>query len=104
MGNMQSSLSIYIYIYISPFLSTDSSKYWAEAASDSPTTEPRHYGHYSHPSFEVEQTAYGLLANLYDGRPIGEVIPILSWLTKQQNSQGGFRSTQVRQRRVGDRW
>ena len=41
-------------------------------------------------------TAYVLLSMLADGSDvIGEVQPIVQWLTKQRNPYGGFSSTQV---------
>lgn len=53
------------------------------------------------PSAEVEMTAYVLLAYLTaQPAPIQEeliaAMLIVKWLTKQQNSHGGFSSTQVR--------
>ena len=65
-----------------------------EITNTSSHEAPR-YCYYCHPSAEVEQTAYGILANLYANKPIVEIKPMLVWLTKQQNDQGGFRSTQV---------
>lgn len=52
------------------------------------------------PSAEVEMTSYVLLAHLVaDPAPTSEELTsashIVKWITKQQNSQGGFSSTQV---------
>lgn len=48
-------------------------------------------------SAEVEMTSYALLAftvrNQY--KAVGFVRPIVMWLTRQRNAQGGFSSTQV---------
>lgn len=73
---------------------TGNGKYWADSTGQS--TQQDSYCHYCHPSTEVEMTAYGLLANIYDGASFSEVLPFLSWLTRQQNKNGGFRSTQVK--------
>ncbi|XP_052796597.1 alpha-2-macroglobulin-like protein 1 isoform X1 [Mya arenaria] len=47
-------------------------------------------------SAEVEITAYALLAILSQDKnaAVGEIIPIVRWLTSQRNSYGGFASTQ----------
>lgn len=52
-------------------------------------------------SAEVEMTAYVLLAYLTiqptpDEEDLTTAMLIIRWLTKQQNSNGGFSSTQVR--------
>lgn len=52
------------------------------------------------PSAEVEMTSYVLLAHLTaQGTPTPEemtsAMRIVNWITKQQNSYGGFSSTQV---------
>ena len=48
-------------------------------------------------SADIEQTAYVLLAKLTMGgaKVIGDVIPIVQWLSKSRNSRGGWSSTQV---------
>ena len=56
-------------------------------------TEPYGYHHPSGPS-DVEISAYCLLA-LHTVKKVDEGREILLWLQKQQNSNGGFSSTQV---------
>lgn len=53
------------------------------------------------PSAEVEMTAYVLLAHLtaqpaLTSEDLTPATSIVKWISKQQNSQGGFSSTQVR--------
>lgn len=48
-------------------------------------------------SAEVEMTSYALLALTIGSQSIaaGFIVPIVMWLTRQRNAQGGFSSTQV---------
>lgn len=45
-------------------------------------------------SVNIEMTSYALLSYI-KRRMYEDAIPVLSWLITQQNSQGGFASTQV---------
>ncbi len=45
-------------------------------------------------SINVEMTSYALLCYI-ERRMYEDAVPILNWLITQQNSQGGFASTQV---------
>ena len=49
-------------------------------------------------SVDVEMTAYALLTYLQRGL-VTEALPVMRWMVAQRNSNGGFASTQVRQRR-----
>lgn len=48
-------------------------------------------------SAEVEMTSYALLALTVGNQSMaaGYIAPIVLWLTRQRNAQGGFSSTQV---------
>lgn len=48
-------------------------------------------------SAEVEMTSYALLAFTVgnQSKVVDYIEPIVMWLTRQRNAQGGFRSTQV---------
>lgn len=51
--------------------------------------------YYSLPrSIDVEMTSYSLLTYL-ERNLIADSIPIMKWLVKQRNAEGGFASTQV---------
>ncbi|VDM04192.1 unnamed protein product [Schistocephalus solidus] len=47
----------------------------------------------AYPASEVETTAYAYLA-LAESQPITQLLPVIRWLSAQQNEQGGFYSTQ----------
>lgn len=49
-------------------------------------------------SANIEMTAYALMAIIGDGtdsKAIADSMPIIRWIAKQRNAQGGFSSTQV---------
>lgn len=53
--------------------------------------------HYGLPrSVDVEMTSYALLSYLRRNLMV-DAMPVLKWLVKQRNPEGGFASTQVRQ-------
>ncbi|CAI9609646.1 unnamed protein product [Staurois parvus] len=69
----------------------DGQLYWQRAPTP-PSNVPNWY---RASSFEVEMTAYVLLALLSGPKQdLGKSSEIVRWLTKQQNSYGGFSSTQ----------
>ena len=76
-------------------LLSDGQKYWSES-----TVTPNPYCRWNcpNPSYDVEMTAYVLLAVLTAGGMdiIGEGLPIVKWLTSQRNAYGGWSSTQVK--------
>lgn len=47
-------------------------------------------------SIDVEMTSYTMLTYLQRGL-LEDSIPIMKWLVSQQNDQGGFASTQVKE-------
>lgn len=61
---------------------TEAMKYWT--ITNTKKTNPT--------SIDIETTAYALLA--YIEADWGNLTPILNWLLKQRNEQGGFKSTQ----------
>ena len=66
-------------------------KWWKRAERESDKKNP----HVSKPnSVDIEMTAYGMLSYLHRGL-VEDCIPIMKWLISQQNSEGGFASTQV---------
>ncbi|XP_063818758.1 alpha-2-macroglobulin-like protein 1 [Pseudophryne corroboree] len=72
---------------------TDGFMYWTQE------TKPDTESYRSKPkSVDVEMTAYGLLALVSNGpvskKEHGVMLPIVRWLSKQQNANGGFYSTQ----------
>lgn len=70
--------------------------YWSRDSEpeEEPTTP---WGYYRAPSAEVEMTSYALLAYTVGNQPEAVINskPIVMWLSKQRNAQGGFSSTQV---------
>lgn len=70
--------------------------YWSRDSEieEKPTTP---WGYYRAPSAEVEMTSYALLAYTVGNQPEAVINskPIVMWLSKQRNAQGGFSSTQV---------
>lgn len=68
----------------------NNSKWWAR---DVPKNETQNPWNYLPKSMDIETTAYGLLAFLEAGL-IDDAIPIVNWLVNQQNSLGGFTSSQ----------
>ena len=56
------------------------------------------------PAADIEMTSYALMTYVLlaedDPSLIGEAMPIVRWLTKQRNAQGGFASTQVIRERI----
>ena len=78
----------------------DGSTHWEKPAVPSPT--PGEDGWFAvpyrqAPSADVEMSAYALMAYvLGEGDDsIPDAVPIVRWLTKQRNGNGGFSSTQV---------
>ncbi|XP_069506628.1 alpha-2-macroglobulin-like [Ambystoma mexicanum] len=77
----------------------DGSKHW-ERIKDTKDEEPLPFFrfHPHAPSAEVEMTGYVLLARLskhpVSKEDLKESSQIVRWMSKQQNAQGGFRSTQ----------
>ncbi|KAK2138612.1 hypothetical protein LSH36_2740g00009, partial [Paralvinella palmiformis] len=71
----------------------DGQKYWSESTG-TPYGECRWYC--QNPSYDVEMTAYVLLAIVSAGGPnvIADGLPIVRWLTSQRNAYGGWTSTQ----------
>lgn len=70
--------------------------YWSRDSE--PEEEPTSpWGYYRAPSAEVEMTSYALLAYTVGNQPEAVINskPIVMWLSKQRNAQGGFSSTQV---------
>jgi CD109 antigen len=66
------------------------SKWWSKAIPKDDKNP-----HYSLPrSVDVEMTSYGLLLYLRRNYVV-EAIPVMKWLIKQRNTEGGFASTQV---------
>lgn len=69
--------------------------YWSRDSEpeEKPTTP---WGYYRAPSAEVEMTSYALLAYTVGNQPEAVINskPIVMWLSKQRNAQGGFSSTQ----------
>ncbi|KAM5336306.1 alpha-2-macroglobulin [Glossophaga mutica] len=75
----------------------DNSVHWARPQK--PQAPVEYFYEPQAPSAEVEMTSYVLLAHLLaDPAPTSEELTsasyIVKWITKQQNSQGGFSSTQ----------
>nr|XP_034308643.1 pregnancy zone protein isoform X4 [Crassostrea gigas] len=69
--------------------------YWSRDSE--PKEEPTSpWGYYRAPSAEVEMTSYALLAYTVGNQPEAVINskPIVMWLSKQRNAQGGFSSTQ----------
>lgn len=76
--------------------------YWSRDSE--PKEEPTSpWGYYRAPSAEVEMTSYALLAYTVGNQPEAVINskPIVMWLSKQRNAQGGFSSTQVPGRTEG---
>lgn len=75
---------------------SDGQKYWSESAGITSNEYCRWYCR--HPSYDVEMTAYVLLAVVTAGgtNVISDGLPIVKWLTSQRNAYGGWSSTQVR--------
>jgi len=74
---------------------SDGEKYWSES-TPTPNDYCRWYCHY--PSYDVEMTAYVLLAIVTESgsNVIADGLPIVRWLSSQRNAYGGWSSTQVR--------
>ncbi|XP_064141250.1 alpha-2-macroglobulin [Loxodonta africana] len=73
------------------------SMHWARAQKPKAAVEP--FYHPQAPSAEVEMTSYVLLALLTaqpapSSEELNTALRIVKWITKQQNSNGGFASTQ----------
>lgn len=82
-------------IFFSP---PDNSVHWTRPQK--PKAQVEHLYQPRAPSAEVEMTAYVLLAYLtaqpaLTSEDLTPATLIVKWISKQQNSQGGFSSTQV---------
>jgi len=65
-------------------------KWWSK-----PIPKDNKNPHYSLPrSVDVEMTSYALLSYLKRNL-VTDAIPVMKWLVKQRNTEGGFASTQV---------
>ena len=64
--------------------------YWMTSSKESPSDAP-----WSHQavSFDIEATAYMLMTYVLRGQ-VTQALPIMRWLIRQRNSNGGFSSTQ----------
>jgi alpha-2-macroglobulin len=72
--------------------------YWSRDAEPEEEKPRDPWDMYSRaPSAEVEMTSYALLAYTVGNQPEAVINgkPIVMWLSKQRNPQGGFSSTQV---------
>lgn len=67
---------------------------WSESDEEEEEETRPWYYYYQTSSFDIEMTAYAMMANLQTSTP-EKCLPILKWLTSQRNSYGGYRSTQV---------
>ncbi|XP_036092998.1 alpha-2-macroglobulin isoform X2 [Rousettus aegyptiacus] len=75
----------------------DNSVHWTRPQK--PKAPMKHFYQVQAPSAEVEMTSYVLLAHLTaqpapTSKELTSALSIVKWITKQQNSQGGFSSTQ----------
>ncbi|XP_023372853.1 alpha-2-macroglobulin isoform X2 [Otolemur garnettii] len=75
----------------------DNSVHWERPQE--PRAQVEHFHNHQAPSAEVEMTSYVLLAHLTaqpapTAEELNSAMHIMKWLTKQQNSRGGFSSTQ----------
>lgn len=92
-------LNVNIQSPINLFLSLpDNSVHWTRPQK--PKAPMKHFYQVQAPSAEVEMTSYVLLAHLTaqpapTSKELTSALSIVKWITKQQNSQGGFSSTQV---------
>ena len=69
--------------------------YWSESGNDKDDDEDEEFWYYRRPvSKDIEINSYALLTYTCMGKT-SEGIPILKWLSGQQNSLGGYGSTQV---------
>lgn len=66
-------------------------KWWSKPI---PTNDKNPWYHSLPRSIDVEMTSYGLLTYL-NRNLVVDSIPIMKWLVKQRNAEGGFASTQV---------
>jgi alpha-2-macroglobulin len=73
--------------------------HWEKPTPPSPT--PGEDGwfvspYYQAPSADVEMSAYALMGHIHSGETdsITDALPIVQWLSKQRNGNGGFSSTQ----------
>lgn len=97
---MLSTIRLFLPLYtnkliVCHFVSADM-VYWSRDSE--PKEEPTSpWGYYRAPSAEVEMTSYALLAYTVGNQPEAVINskPIVMWLSKQRNAQGGFSSTQV---------
>lgn len=70
-------------------------KYWSTGEEPCSSESPSGYCGYSVArASDIEMTAYVLLT-LLKLESTTELMPIVRWIIKQRNGQGGFRSTQV---------
>ena len=71
--------------------------YWERQEDNDNNKTESPYVWFRAPSAEIEITSYALLANIVQNQPFAAINarPIVMWLSKQRNSQGGFGSTQV---------
>lgn len=68
----------------------NNSKWWAR---DVPKNETQNPWNYLPKSMDIETTAYALLTFLEAGL-LDDTVPIVTWIVNQQNSLGGFTSSQ----------
>lgn len=68
----------------------NNSKWWAR---DIPKNETQNPWNYLPKSMDIETTAYALLTFL-DAGLVEDAIPVVNWIVNQQNSLGGFTSSQ----------
>lgn len=59
-----------------------------------PVNDKNPWYYYLPRSIDVEMTSYSLLTYL-ERNLIADSIPVMKWLVKQRNAEGGFASTQV---------
>ena len=80
------------------FIYTDELMHW-QKEKVAPPTPPSDEFYHRAPAADIELTAYALMTYILqakeDSSLIDQAMPIVRWLTKQRNAQGGFASTQV---------
>nr|ABJ89824.1 alpha-2-macroglobulin [Sinohyriopsis cumingii] len=70
-------------------------KHWIREEEEKKEKDSNYF-YWRAPSAEVEMTAYVLMAYIAGGQEgaVSTAQPVVQWLTKQRNAQGGFSSTQ----------
>jgi len=77
------------------FYASDGMTHWHEP--ESATTSSHHYWsppHQQSKPIDIEMTSYALLVFAINSQ-FTEGLPVMKWITKQRNPNGGFASTQV---------